>query len=602
MRQTAVVLSLATILGLVANAQAPAAAQGQAPEPPKKARVEGIVTSLAGEPLARVQVRLAGQISVTNGQIVQPTAYSATSDDAGKFVIENIEPGKNFQLTATRTGFVTARYGARSANSPAVPLSLDAGQVMKGVQLVMTPQAVISGRVTDPNGDPIQNAQVSLMRRGYQRGARQLVTAGNGNTNDQGDYRVANLMPGRYYLMVQSRNLAGPSGGAAPATAPIPTYYPNGTDPQSAAPLDLAAGQELRGLDVRLRQGKVYTLRGKALTTNGAPAVNARVLAMPKADEGNPLAAVQALLGSLTGANPTKPDGTFEIRGVSPGTYTLQSLSIDTGATRTAGRMEVRVIDADVADLVLSVVPGPAVTGTVRLEEGDLKALLPAGDPNTSAQANTLNVSAANAGIQVTGARIAVGLNELTPLPIGGNPPATIKDDGTFVLEGVSPGKYQLTVAALPQNMYVKSARLGGTDVTRNGVDLTSGAGGSLEIVLSNKAADVTGAVRGEKGDSMVGVQVTLWTREAEPGTNANGVKVATSDSTGGFSFKGLRPGIYYLAAWEDIDSGLSQARDFLTQFNNEVTKLELAESAHSAAEVKVVPSAKIKIAEEKLP
>jgi protocatechuate 3,4-dioxygenase beta subunit len=532
---------------------------------------------------------------------VQPTAFTATSDDAGKFTIENIDPGKSYNLTAQRTGFVTARYGARSATSPPVPLSLDAGQVMKGVSLIMVPQGVITGRITDPNGDPIQGARAVLLRRGYQRGVRQLVPGNTASTNDQGDFRIANLQPGRYYVMVQSNPTSIlTSGGAAPKNAPIATYYPNATDALGAAPLDIAAGQELRGIDVRMREGRVFTVRGKAVGINGGPVAGANIIAAPKGSS-DALQILSLLTVSIGGQNQTKPDGSFELRGLTPGAYTLSSIATG-GNIRTTGRTEINVVDADLADVVFSITPGPSVTGTIRLDGGDIKSLLPATDPNATAQSLALSASAANAGIAVSGARLAVALGDLNPLPIGGTQPGIVKDDGTFVIENVAPAKYQLNVAALPQGMYVKSAKLSGADVTLSPVDLTAGAGGNLDIVISNKAADITGAVRSDKNDSMIGVTVSLWTRDPEPGTAANGVRTVTTDQTGAFQFKGLRPGTYYAAAWEDIDTGLAQARDFLSQLTSEATKLELAEGAHSAAEVKLVPTAKIKAAEEKLP
>jgi hypothetical protein len=46
---------------------AAAAQQPQAPEPPKKARIEGVVVGSGGEAVPRAQVRLAGQISVQAG-------------------------------------------------------------------------------------------------------------------------------------------------------------------------------------------------------------------------------------------------------------------------------------------------------------------------------------------------------------------------------------------------------------------------------------------------------------------------------------------------------------------------------------------------------
>src|SRR6185503_1926865 len=73
------------------------------------------------------------------------------------------------------------------------------------IQLKLTPQGVIIGRVYDQDGDPVENAQVQVMRYTYPRGGRQLSTVGTGSTNDLGEYRVAGLAPGRYYVSATGR-------------------------------------------------------------------------------------------------------------------------------------------------------------------------------------------------------------------------------------------------------------------------------------------------------------------------------------------------------------------------------------------------------------
>lgn len=573
--------------------------QGQAAEQPKKARIEGSVVSISGGPIPRATIRLTGALSIQNGVTSPGAAFSATSDEGGKFVIENIEPGRNYQLTAQRTGFVNARYGARSAQSPGAPLTLEAGASLKGITIGMTPQGVVTGKITDATGDPVQGVLVALMRRGYQRGVRQLMPANTASTNDQGEYRIANLHPGRYYLNASNRNLAD-LAGATPSgpTTSIPTFYPNAVDAQGAAPIDIAIGQELRGVDIRLRQGRAFAVRGKAVDASGAPLANAMLLAAPK--DGGSFAA-QALI--LRNQTQTRPDGSFEIRGLTPGVYNVQAVSTQTGTTRGVGRMEINVADQDINGLVFAASPGSRVTGTVRLEEGDLKALLPAQSPGGNPQQSAaLAVTAANAGLAISGVRITVGLTEATPQLVNVMQPGQIKDDGTFAIENVPPGKFMLNVAALPQGVYVKSAQFNGSDVTRTGVDLTSGGGGNLEIVLSNKAASVAGAVAPEKDEAVAGMTVTLWSRDPEPGNPNNGVRTATTDQSGAFQFQNLRPGTYYAAAWEDIDTGLAQYRDFLNLVISDATKVELAESARSSAQVKIIPSIQIKAFEQKLP
>src|SRR6202011_1987249 len=108
-------------------------------------------------------------------------------------------------------------------------------------------QGVVAEKVLDQDGDPVASAQVQVMRFAYQRGRKQLLPGGGGQSNDLGEYRIGNLAPGRYYLSAMDRrgtqfitpDRAGRAGGGQEGN--IATYYPNGTDASSAAPVDVAA-------------------------------------------------------------------------------------------------------------------------------------------------------------------------------------------------------------------------------------------------------------------------------------------------------------------------------------------------------------------------
>ncbi|MEP6962658.1 MAG: carboxypeptidase-like regulatory domain-containing protein, partial [Acidobacteriota bacterium] len=529
-------LMLAVVAGQQPAATPPAAgqnAQGKQPEAPKKARVEGKVISLTGEAVPRAQIRMAGPTAMVAGALTQGAAVTATADDAGGFVVENIDPGKNYQLTAQRPGFEMGRYGARSSSSTqGAPISLDAGQTLKGLVITMTPQGVVSGRVLDQAGDPLQGAIVFLMRSGYQRGVKQMMPSTQAQSDDQGAFRIANVMPGRYYLSVSDRRTLE-SSASATQLRNVTTFYPNATEMKAAAPLDVAAGSEVRGLDIRLRQARVFSARGKMVDPNGAPVAAASGIAIAKADLNTPLTILTQLSAGQLQAR--SADGSFEVRNLAPGAYEVIAVTNVQGTAsgpRLSGRIDLNITDADVANLAFPLGVGATINGSIRMEEGDMKALLPPANPASASQATLLALTASNAGIVVTGARLAVGLTDLSGFSVPA-PPAQLKDDGTFVMEGIAPSRFQLSIAALPQGTYVKSARLGGSDVTKSEIDLRSGSGGNLEIVLSNKAADITGNVRSEKNDSMAGVAVSLWSRDSEPGTSANGVKIVYADQNG---------------------------------------------------------------------
>ena len=611
-------------------------------EKKKKIRVEGRVISLNGEVVRKATVRLqpAGGLQLIGpppggGQANQPpSTYSESSDEAGKFVFEDVAPGR-YMLTSEKTGFVTQRYGARSDSSPGTPLVLEAGNELKDVAIQMTPQAVIAGRVTDQDGDPVANIAVSVFRYGYNNGRRTLMpgggppAGGRGGpigpggpggtaTDDQGNFRIGNLSPGRYYVSADPRG-NGPLNplqeqpgrtGTAPRTNDVTTFYPNALDAKSASPVDVGAGGEIRGIDVRLRRARTYSIRGKAVdTTIGGPAANAYVLVVPPDT---------TTVGPATLSNMarTSADGSFEIRNLLPGTHAIQgsaggTLTLSAGGggpvmmlrlaggpggaeSGATGRMEVTISDADVTGAVLQLTGGAEIAGTIRMEDGDLKDWL---QPSQQPQGGPAGLPP----LPGPGTK-SVRLGSTEGISVSA-PNAPFNADGTFVLKGVAPSKYFITIGGLPQGSFVKSMRFGGQDVTRAPLDLTSGGGGSLEVVLSPKAADVSGAVLNDKNEPVQGVPVTLWPKIPDRSNASNGIKSANTDQNGSFKISGLAPGDYYVAAWDDIpEAGLAQNPDFLAQFASDDTAVKLAESAHQTASVKLVTRERIVAGAAKIP
>lgn len=546
-------------------------------QPSEKARIEGSVVSVTGDPIAHATIRLTGPPSVQRGT-PSTAAFAATSDDTGKFVIEDIDPGRGYRLAVQRAGFVTASHQA--------PLTFEAGASVAGIAIKMAPQGIVSGKITDGLGDPVQAASVRLFRRGYENGVRQLVSAGSANSNDQGEYRIANLSPGRYYV------LASGSREVIAATPPgfsisMPTYYPNATSAQAAAFIDVGPGQEVHGIDIRLRDEKTFAIRGRILDVSGSPFSGVVIAAVPKGVSSEVL--VPLARRNLTS---TKADGVFEVRGLTPGLYTVTAAFLQPNTSRGLGYYEVSITNTDVSGLELRASPGSAVVGTIRLEEGDLKPLLPAANGIAGRQAGALAGAAENAGVTISGLRPLIRLTE-TPSLFPTLDPVQVNEDGTFLIENIGPSKFQLNMAALPSGVYVKSARFNGADALRGELDLTLG-GGNLEIVLSNKAGNITGMVTPEKDESVAGLTISLWTNDE--------IRTTNTDQNGAFQFQNLRPGTYQVATWEEIDLGLAQAREFLNLVKDNAVKLEIAEGARFSVQLKIVSADKIKAAEEKLP
>jgi hypothetical protein len=59
-------------------------------------------------------------------------------------------------------------------------LFLGKGQQLKGVVIKLMPQSVITGKVLEQNGDPLERASVSVLREQYYLGRVQWMPANSG--------------------------------------------------------------------------------------------------------------------------------------------------------------------------------------------------------------------------------------------------------------------------------------------------------------------------------------------------------------------------------------------------------------------------------------
>src|SRR4030095_29695 len=141
---------------------------------------------------------------------------------------------------------------------------------LKDLNFKLIPQAVITGRVLDEEGEALARVQIQIMRRRFFRGKQQLMPMGGGQTTDTGDFRISDLAPGRCWVSATYRGrmmMFGEAPARNPGDKPeeeyVTTYYPSSIDQAGARPIDLDAGQEASGIDIRIQRVRVYRIRGK---------------------------------------------------------------------------------------------------------------------------------------------------------------------------------------------------------------------------------------------------------------------------------------------------------------------------------------------------
>jgi hypothetical protein len=189
--------------------------------------------------------------------------------------------------------------------------------------------------------------------------------------------------------------------------------------------------------------------------------------------------------------------------------------------------------------------------------------------------------------------------------------PSTRVSSDAFTLPGVIAGKYRVYVPPLlsptnPQllgglppiranleNSYIKSIRVSGNDVLDGGVNLTPTEGMTMEIVMGANAAVLEGRVtRGGQPASEITVGMLPGTLAAR-GFRTDMHKTTLTDASGKFQIRGLPPGIYKIFAWEEADKDAIMDLDFVLEYEEKGTHLEIHDGETQKIELEAIPANK---------
>ncbi len=523
--------------------------------------VEGqVVSSATGAPLRRAVVTLyrTGGRAVRPGEPPQTTASpgEVETDDQGRFAFRDLEAG-GYRVNVQRQGFVNQDLtGVNFANSQ---LWLGEGQQLKGYVVRVTPQSVITGKVLDEYGDPVMGAQVYAQRAGSGIGGRPIMTGGNVQSNDLGEYRIANLSAGDYTVgaVPQNRNRAFPSGNQPLSDKPqlvyATTYYPGTAVAGEAAVVHVADGAVSGGIDVKLAKINAFTIRGTVVDP-GAPPNGPRAFPQLRLRD-----AAGFPGGGYFGATGGGQDGAFQFNGVPPGSYELfaQRNNIGSGGSAASAVVPVEVRDKNLDGIVLQMKPNSDLQGTVRLEQ--------------PGQCDPRNMT--------------VNLRPAGGIYYGGNvQPATVGDDLRFTLKSVPAGVYSVNVNGGMGRCYVKSIVYGGQKAPETALAVTES--GPLEIMLAPYSATLSVVVLDHDGNPLPRARITLAPKDGG-GSTMSGM----TGFNGQMSFASLRPGTYQVYAWESAAQNVPQTPDYLKGFESRAKAVTVGESGRATVEVTAIPA-----------
>ena len=236
--------------------------------------LRGVVTSTNEAPLARVRVAVVG-VAVPDPPVL--------TDERGQFSIGLPD------AQSVRLSFTKARYAAVTQDFTRTELN---AQKAAALRIRMSLGAAISGQVRDRSGASVDEAVITARRSTPPDAATQILTT---TTNDLGEFRFGNLVPGAYVVGARPRAVfsASPSG---PKRAPDP-------EPDERT-VTVILGSEITGLNLTVdvpaevtdtpapvRAGATASVRGRVVGPQGMPVAGATVQAY--GSDGRPSTAVQ---------------------------------------------------------------------------------------------------------------------------------------------------------------------------------------------------------------------------------------------------------------------------------------------------------------------
>jgi hypothetical protein len=187
--------AMVALLAIAAGAQQPQ--RDASPATPVRigsASVSGIVT--IGDD-AQTPVRRAVVIMLASDGL---EAQSTVSDDSGRFTIGDVPAGR-YTLRAQKPAHLTMAYGARRPGRPGTALVVADGQAIREVRLSLPRGAVLAGRLTMPNGEPLANTRVqAIPARIMTAGGTAPAASREFQTDDRGEFRIYGLLPDSYVV------------------------------------------------------------------------------------------------------------------------------------------------------------------------------------------------------------------------------------------------------------------------------------------------------------------------------------------------------------------------------------------------------------------
>jgi Carboxypeptidase regulatory-like domain len=523
-------LFLALVLLLQTPAAPPRDLAGQSVPRAGKCILRGrVLDATSGQPIKGATVTL-----VSQGQQEAPLA---ATDSDGRWEIADLPAGE-YHATASKSGYANRVVFGRG-------IELTGARPEQTLDLTLVRGAVLSGRVTDLEGEPIAGVQVmALKEMPVGRGIRQWRAVNGGNTDDRGQFRVFGLEAGEYVLAARAdgQSPMRPDSNGNRLTA-VTTYYPGTAVLAEAQRLSLGEAAEYSDLVLALQVLRSVSVRGRVVVSTDRLRHGFTML-MPVGD--------QLEFMGMSGQAMVDPDGSFRIPGVTAGNYTLSIRVELANGEQQVGQVDISAGDEDISDVVVATYGATPITGRVVAE--------PAG---------TRLPEMLSVGAQPLGER----------MQFVGTQDAQVKPDGTFELKAFqSPVKlFQMGQSA---GWAQSSVRWKGHDVS-GGLHFEAGQRvAGVEIVVRKTTSRISGAVTGASLSAEGGNEgAVIAFRDGAEDVAGLGVSAIVPIRDGRFSLGPMLAGDYQLVAVRSPDPSFFERIELVEVLRARATVVTVADN-----------------------
>jgi protocatechuate 3,4-dioxygenase beta subunit len=448
-------------------------------------------------------------------------------------------------------------------SEPGTSIQLTDGQTFDKAVIALPRGGIITGRVTDENGEPLVRVQVYtlMFQPGSSRGQR---TGGGGQTDDLGQFRLFGLQPAEYVVAAEARSF-GFVGPNVPQSEEdkigfLTTYYPGTPDEAGAQRVRVAYGAETPGIEIRLAQGRLFRVTGTVVDSQGRALARSNIQLTRRA---------AGMSGMSSYGASSDEQGQFQIRNVPPGNYRLiaRDQRANMGpmapgaapATQPEAAVLPLTIAGDVENVLLTTGPGVTITGHLVFEQGP-PATLP----------KEIRVMAQTGSPEDAG-----GL----PMP----PAALVTPELTFTMKGLM-GEYLLRTSL----QGIRSITVGADDITDTPREFK--ANDRVTITLTSRTSTLEGVVTDTKGPAAQAGILLFSEEKTSWRANSTRLRRATTDQNGQFRMMALTPGRYYILAAprERLNIPMGADLTYFEQLAKEATTLVIGDDEQRRIDLKV--------------